>query len=80
MGREREKSLHFSALPAVSVPWNYEVNEMKTSTALIPYSPAAAAFSRLVTEGANSQAVNQARQAGLTVGEVKLAWSVGRGA
>ena len=39
-------------------------------------SPAAAAFSRLVTEGAHSQAVNQAREAGLTVGEFRLAVSL----
>ena len=39
-------------------------------------SPEAAAFSRLVTEGAHSQAVNQAREAGLSMSEFRLAVSL----
>ena len=39
-------------------------------------SPAAAAFSRLVTEGASGEAVNQAREAGLSMSEFRLAVSL----
>ena len=48
------------------------------SKALVLYSPAAAAFSRIVMEGMNSQTVNDARAAGLTVGEVKEAAELNR--
>ena len=41
-------------------------------------SPSAAAFSRIVMEGMHGQAVRQACDAGLSVGEVRLAASLHR--
>jgi len=48
------------------------------SNAVVLYDPAAAAFSRIVTEGMNSQTVTAACEAGLTVGDVKRAGELSR--
>jgi hypothetical protein len=48
------------------------------TTTIVLCDPAAAAFSRIVTEGMNSQTVTAACEAGLTVGDVRRAGELSR--